>query len=408
MANILYISYDGMTDALGQSQVIPYLLGLAALGHQIHILSTEKEAVYNQKKTQIEQLLAHKITWSYVLYTKKPPLLSTVKDIFSLWQKAKKIHQEKTIDIVHCRSYIAALIGLRMQKTYGTKFLFDMRGFWADERIDGNIWQINHPVFKHVYRFFKQKEIAFLNHADATISLTHNAKNKILHFPDVAITPDKISVIPCCVDIDRFDSQNINEENKNAIKKALGFHDDVWILTYLGSIGTWYMLDEMLAFFKVLNLNKVNAKMLFLTNEPAEDIYKKAREHNIPAEKIVIKNVDYTEVPHYLSIAHFAIFFILPKFSKSASSPIKQGEIMSMGIPIICNSGVGDTDYVIEKYDCGILVHAFNDAEYLNAIKKLEQKHFDTEKIRNAAIDFYALKKGITLYNNVYNKLLAL
>ena len=31
-SRVLYISYDGMTDALGQSQVLPYLCGLAQRG----------------------------------------------------------------------------------------------------------------------------------------------------------------------------------------------------------------------------------------------------------------------------------------------------------------------------------------------------------------------------------------
>ena len=40
--NVLFISYDGMTDPLGGSQVIPYLRGLAAHGHSITIVSAEK------------------------------------------------------------------------------------------------------------------------------------------------------------------------------------------------------------------------------------------------------------------------------------------------------------------------------------------------------------------------------
>ena len=35
----LYISYDGMTDPLGRSQVLPYLEGLAKRGHEITLVS---------------------------------------------------------------------------------------------------------------------------------------------------------------------------------------------------------------------------------------------------------------------------------------------------------------------------------------------------------------------------------
>ena len=40
--NILYLSYDGMTDPLGQSQVLPYLIGLTKEGFTFHIISFEK------------------------------------------------------------------------------------------------------------------------------------------------------------------------------------------------------------------------------------------------------------------------------------------------------------------------------------------------------------------------------
>ena len=39
---ILYITFDGVTDHIGRSQVAPYVLGLARLGFKIHILSAEK------------------------------------------------------------------------------------------------------------------------------------------------------------------------------------------------------------------------------------------------------------------------------------------------------------------------------------------------------------------------------
>ena len=42
MASVLYISYDGLMEPLGQSQVLRYLEGLS-LNHKIWIISFEKE-----------------------------------------------------------------------------------------------------------------------------------------------------------------------------------------------------------------------------------------------------------------------------------------------------------------------------------------------------------------------------
>ena len=42
-SNTLFITYDGILDPLGSSQILPYLFGLASKGVKVHILSFEKE-----------------------------------------------------------------------------------------------------------------------------------------------------------------------------------------------------------------------------------------------------------------------------------------------------------------------------------------------------------------------------
>ncbi|MFQ3578672.1 MAG: hypothetical protein SNJ71_00850, partial [Bacteroidales bacterium] len=111
MAKVLYISYDGMTDPLGQSQVMPYLKQLALNNHSITILSTEKQQNFEKYAHIIEQELCESsISWHFIQYTKTPPVLSTVLDIIKLRSKAIKLHSLHHFDIVHCRRYIAAII----------------------------------------------------------------------------------------------------------------------------------------------------------------------------------------------------------------------------------------------------------------------------------------------------------
>jgi hypothetical protein len=398
-----------MTDSLGQSQVIPYLKGLVQKGHSITVLSTEKSEIYSEKKDRIQALMSeNKITWKSIIYTKSPPIISTLKDVNKLWQLIIKLNNLDKFDIVHCRSYISAIVGLKMKNKFKTKFVFDMRGFWADERVDGKIWNLKNPIFNLVYKFFKKKEIDFLENADSIISLTNNAKDKILNWENIQNQPLPINVIPCCVDVDRFNPKKVLVQKISELKKELGISEENFVLTYLGSIGTWYMLPEMLDFFKVLLISKPKAVFLFITAEDPVSIIDNAMLKGIPREKIIIQKADYTEVPNYLALSDFSLFFILPVFSKSASSPIKQGEIMSMGIPIICNAGVGDTDYVLNEYDCGFLVKQFNDDSYEKVVKQIDKVVWNKDVIRNAASDFYSLKQGINNYNDVYVKIMEL
>ena len=67
-----------------------------------------------------------------------------------------------------------------MKKRFGTKFLFDMRGFWADEKKDAGSWNLKNPIFSRVYKYYKKREIEYLNNADYIISLTDAGKKEIL------------------------------------------------------------------------------------------------------------------------------------------------------------------------------------------------------------------------------------
>ena len=88
---ILFISYDGMTDPLGQSQVIPYLQGLSKRGFQFFLLSCEKQEAFARNEAAGKAMLAgYNIEWVPIPYTKKPPVLSTLKDIINLRKQAKK------------------------------------------------------------------------------------------------------------------------------------------------------------------------------------------------------------------------------------------------------------------------------------------------------------------------------
>lgn len=405
--NVLYLSYDGMTDSLGQSQVLPYLKELSKENFTIHLISCEKPEKYDSGKTGVINFISEcDIIWHPIKYRKSPPIISTLADIFSIKRQAEKIIAKYNIKIVHCRSYITALVGEKLKKKYGIKFLFDMRGFYADERVDGNIWKLSNPIYKWVYNFFKKKEKDFFRSADYSVSLTYKGREIIESWN--IVKDIKIEVIPCCADLDRFNRAGIKSEELQQLRKKLKIEDGEFVLCYLGSIGTWYMLPEMLDFFSQLLLKKPNSKFLFISGDSKQEIMQQAAKFNIPSEKIIVQKANYSEVPAYASVADVSIFFIKPVFSKSASSPTKQGELMGLQIPVICNSGVGDTDMVVNKYQSGWLVNSFTPKAYNQAIDNIDSiLALDKEKIRKGAEEFYSLKVGVERYLNIYKNLSA-
>lgn len=402
--NILYLSYDGMTDPLGQSQVLPYLIGLTKEGFNFHIISFEKQHRFETHKSHIQKICdENNIIWHPNSYTQKSPLFTTIWDVYRMKKLAIKLNKKFNFHIVHCRSYISALVGLSMKKQFGTKFIFDMRGFWADERIDGGLWDLKSPIFRVVYNYFKKKEISYFKNSDYTISLTHNGKKEIESWEIFKNNPPKIQIIPCCVDLELFNPSSIDEVEKNNLRLKLGVNDSDFIIGYVGSIGTWYMLSEMLDYFKVLKVENKNAKFLFVTGEKSEKIIKVVEQKNIEKTDVIITSCLHKDVPLNISLFDSSIFFIRPTYSKKASSPTKQGEIMAMGIPLVCNFGVGDTDEIVRKYQAGSVVSSFDDENYLKAI--LSPEKVNRELMMSGARDFYSLKEGVAKYLKVYNEI---
>jgi len=394
--HILYISYDGLTDPLGQSQILPYLIGLhKTYGYEFTIISAEKAENYHTKKQTILHLLEGcAIDWQPIFYTKKPPILSTLWDLQKIQKKALQIHKKKPFGLVHARSYLSALIALKLKKKLRVKFVFDMRGFWADERIDGGLWNLKNPVFNKIYLFFKKKEKEFSKKADYTISLTHNAKQEIQSWTGFNSVP--IQVIPCCVDLEVFQPPKESKEKSKQLT-----------ITYLGSIGTWYLLKEMLLFYQTLLEKHPDAVFSFITTDNPQHILEEAKKLHLPTQQIKIQKASRHEVPLLLSESHFSIFFIKDAYSKKASSATKMAEILAMGIPIITNT-IGDHEFLASKYHFGCLLSHLDTVSMHKAIEQIpELLKIPADSLISIAQEYFSLEKGVESYAQVYQKVLS-
>ncbi len=404
---ILFISYDGMTDPLGQSQVLPYLQGLSKHGYKIFLLSCEKEGVFEKNKPVINKLVAEaNIEWFPIAYTKNPPVFSTLYDIIKLRETAKKIHRQYGLDMVHTRPGVPALVGLWMKRKFGIKFLNDIREFYADSRVEGNMWKLSNPLYKIVYNFFKRKETEAVAVNDGIVCLTYAAEKIIQQWPEFKKdTP--LEVIPCSADLELFNAGNINKDAQSALQQELKIMPQDFIITYLGSIGGWYLTDEMLDFCKILSDKIPAAKFLFISPHRHDEIIAAAEKHNLSAQKIITKKASRKEVPLLLSLSNFSIFFIKPCYSKQSSSPTKHGEIMAMGIPLITNTGVGDVQTIVEQYHSGIVINEFTKEAYEAAAAKIAAgNNWNIAEIRKGAEEFYSLQSAIEKYNRIYGNIL--
>lgn len=402
-ANSLYVSLDGLTDPLGRSQVLPYLTGLAALGHRITILSAEKPARFAAEGETVRRLCtAAGIDWQPIRYRQKPPILSGVWNRRMLQRAAVRLQRARRFDLVHCRSYLPAAAGLHLKRHFGVRFLFDMRGFWPEEKVEAGSWPQTNPMFRAVYRNMKRLEARLLAGADHVVTLTEAALPLLRARPQLpAGTP--VSFIPCCADFDHFPL--VTAAGRGASRADLGIDADAHVLAYLGSVGAWYMLDEMLDFFAVYRRRHADAVMLFVSPQPAELFVAAAAARGLPADAIRIRAGTREQVPRLMAAADAGLFFIRPVSSKIASSPTKMAEMMALGLPIVGNDGVGDVAAVLAESGCGVAIGRFDEAAYEDAIGQLERVDRTPEQIRAAGLARFDVAEGIRRYDLIYRAL---
>jgi len=265
--------------------------------------------------------------------------------------------------------------------------------------VDGGIWKLKNPIFKIVYSFFKSKEKEMLLESDQVVCLTHKAKSIMAQWGLLGIE-EKITVIPCCVDYDHFNFHDSSLEEK--IKEKIKWTSKERYLVYLGSLGTWYMLEEMLRLFSSIKKKDPHFQFLIFTPDSPTQALDCARKYNLE-DSIRVMRLDRKEVPQALKLCHLAVSFILPSFSKLSSSPTKVGEYLATGLPVIANGGVGDMEELFQNPLVGVLVKDFDPASLEQAADSaLNQIDKSADSRKQVARTSFSLENGIASYQEIY------
>ena len=396
---VLYISHDGITDHIGKSQVAPYLLGLAKNGHDITILSNEKD-IHSKDIQEYKSLFTESsIKWIINPYSNRIPIISPFLSAFRQYLKAKKICLTDNFNLIHSRCYVSTILGYFLKKSLSdTKLLFDLRDFWIDTRIETR-------KLGFLYRPLKTIEASLFRNADSFVCLTEKAKSKIARMGDQFDCTPKVTVIPCCADMDLFKYDKENSEELKQIRQQEGL-DGSFVLTYLGSLGAVYLLPNMVKTFKILKYLDSGSKFLFISNNGKDEVVKEFLKNDLNEKDLVFKTLIRSDVPKYLEMADLSLVFIRPSDSKIGCSPTKLAELLAMGIPVLANKGVGDLNEIlcIEKNN-SICLDSFDENHIRENLLKITSQSVDKEKIREFALKNFSLPEAIRRYEAVYKSL---
>ena len=377
---VLFVSYNGMLDPLGQSQVIPYLRELAdGEGVRFTLLSFERAAAFTPEgrgrvRQLRERLAAHGIEWHSLRYHRRPSLPATAYDVWAGIRYAGRLARERRVEMVHARSHVAGRVALALKRRLGVKLVFDVRGLMAEEYADAGHWREGGLK----YRLTKRAERRLFEAADGVVTLTEAIWGVIEGWPGLAGRSVAHEVIPCCADLGRF---RFDADERDRVRRELGLGGR-FVLTYSGGIDGWYMTEEMADFFAALAALRPDAHFLWLTHGPRARLEGLMRARGLPRESYTVRAAEPAEVAAYLSASDAGLAFIKPCFSKLASSPTKTAEYLACGLPVVLNAGVGDSDALVVRERLGALVRDFTPEEYGRAAARVCEMAADPEAAR--------------------------
>jgi len=268
------------------------------------------------------------------------------------------------------------------------KLIFDADGLPIEERID--FAGLKKESFQ--YKLMKSAETKMLKSADAVITRSQKAID--IHIAHIGESyRSKFSVVFNGRDKNVFAYQPTIREK---VRKELGLKDE-FLFVYAGSLGPQYCLNEMLEIFQAYAENHL-AKFLILTGNT------EFAEQNIPSElkeHVILKSVPAEKVSFYLIGGDVAFGLRKPTFSMQGVAPIKLGEYLLCGLPVIASKGIGDTEKILENFEeCYLYDHSIGLLPQIAHIKNFVEKAIfaNRNKIAQKAQHYFSLEAAAESY----------
>lgn len=351
----VYITYWSLRDPLCLSQSLPVLRALARGGRRVALITFEQPQwalTFDQRIRMRRDLEKEGVRWEPVQYHKRPRIFSTLFDILLGVWRCVGLAWKGRVRLFHGRGTVAATIAFLASRLTGARFLNDADGPLSEEYVEvGLLTRDSVP-----YRMTSWAEDQCLRSADAVAVLTEKRRLQV-----AGCTRGEITVLPCGVDTEHF----VPHANMR-VRTDLGL--DGIVLVYAGKAGGWYLTDAMLDFVKVAGEVLGKVTLLVLTTEDPQHFTGPAAVRGL---SWVVRSANREQMPRYLAAGDVGLSFVLPSLSKTACSPVKNGEYLACGLPIVTTAGIGDYSDLVARMRVGIVVPTLDLAGYRTAAEGL-------------------------------------
>ncbi|WP_281614156.1 glycosyltransferase [Flammeovirga sp. SubArs3] len=406
--NILVTTYWSYNDALIQTYTLPYLKIInrnLPERSKIYLLTLEQEhqKIDLKERSEIDSYLSQFNIELLPFTYSRFGMHSMIKMGITLL-KLIVFCFKKNIKIIHSWCTPGGAIGYILSKLTRKILILDSYEPHAEPMIEAGEWKKNSIAFKILWTLEKLQSKRS-NIAIACVSeMRRYAQEKF------NADFEYFYVKPACIDFNQF--SYANRKRKELLNKY-NLEDKI-IGVYAGKFGGSYLSQEVFDFFSVAEEYWGDRfRLVMLNNHSEEEILRWCEKAGLSRGKVLKFFVPHSEVADYIGLADFAITPFIPVPSKRYGTPIKTGEYLALGLPVVITENISDDSEVIEKNGIGSIMRKFDKHSYLQNLLEIENiiNSMSREdlylKIRAIAEEYRSFSKADRAYNEIYGKLLA-
>ena len=259
---------------------------------------------------------------------------------------------------IYTRSYAMCLGTLKLAKETGAKSVYSMRGPDVYE-------QKRYGRFKdHIVAFFMERLVRkAVMSCDSFTSMTQAAVDWIKQKYD----KDGVA-FPCCVTESFF--LDDDPHRRNETRQQCGFNENHKVIAWCGNFVYWQMLDEVVTLVKDMADIDTSIRILFLVSDVVQ-MTKLCDRIGLDERLYYMKHVKSYEVPKYLEACDVGLDCLaLDDFKSSICCPIKVGEYLAVGLPILITRTMGDIPSFVTKHGIGAILKDSLDPQ--DAVEKMD------------------------------------
>lgn len=328
---LLFITWDGPQVTYLESLFLPIFRALQANGVETDVLQFRWGTAAQEAAVRAACEAAECGYRSVSVLRRGSAAGPILTSLAGGWHIRKAVHDFES-NLLMPRSLMPALATLAAGP-HTLPIMFDADGLAADEKVEFSGLSPTGPVYRAL-RWIETATVrrakgVFVRSDDAATTLGNRAGVPVSRFHTVTNGRDEQVFKP------------LSEADRMGVRRELAIPTDAPLIVYAGSVGPQYCFPEMAAHFAAIRANCPNAYWLVLTGSP-ERAFRQLRASDHSAAYIIIRRVSPEIAPRLIGAADAGLSFRAITLSTRATAPVKIGEYLLCGVPVIGTASVGD------------------------------------------------------------------